>query len=99
MAAPAVIAIAILAALTIVTSIAVLAASGLVVRQVRREEQRFRREGRRLTLTRPAPSGWALLARSICGVYICGMEHEALENADAEEEPPWYERSGGPSWR
>jgi hypothetical protein len=98
MVAPAVIAIAILAALIIVIFIAVMAASVLVTLQVHREERQFRRNGRRLTLTRPAPSRWARLARSVCGVYVYSREHESLDDVQAGEEPPWYERSNGPNW-
>ena len=92
MAAPAVIAIALVAALLITMLIAVIAASVLVTVQVRREERHW-------TLTGPAPSRGALLARSICGIYIRGMGDRYGAQPVPEKEVAWYERSTGPSWR
>jgi hypothetical protein len=92
MAAPAVIAIALGAALLITMLIAVIAASVLVTVQVRREERHW-------TLTGPAPRAGALLARSVCGICIRGMGDRYGGQPVPEPEVAWYERSTGPSWR
>jgi hypothetical protein len=50
------------------------------------------------TLKRPAPSRLAGFVRRILGVYVRRMDHGPDEHRP-EEEPPWYQRSNGPSRR
>lgn len=71
--------------------IAVIVASVSTTLAVRQEEWLH-------TLKRPAPSRLADLVRAILGVYVRRMDSDRDEHRP-EEEPPWYERSGGPRRR
>jgi hypothetical protein len=49
------------------------------------------------TLKRPAPGRLPQIVRRILGVYVRRMDSDLDESIRPEEEPPWYERSGGPT--
>ena len=80
-----------MALVTVGGFVAVLVASVMTTRAVRQEEWLW-------TLKRPAPSRLAKFVRAILGVYVRRMDRDTDERRP-EEEPPWYERTGGPSRR
>lgn len=49
------------------------------------------------TLKRPAPGRLPQIVRRILGVYVRRMDSDLDESIRPEEEPSWYERSGGPT--
>lgn len=81
-----------LGVLTVGMALAVIAATVMTTSAVRREE-------RLRTLKRWAPGGLTRLARTILGVYVRRMDTDLDEGPRADERPPWYERSGGPTRR
>ena len=71
------------------TVVAVIVASVSTTLAVRQEEWLG-------TLKRPAPSRLAEFVRRILGVYVRRMDRGSDEHRPAKE-PPWYERSNGPT--
>jgi type II secretory pathway component PulK len=77
------------ALVTVGTVVAVIVASVSTTLAVQQEEWLR-------TLKRPAPSRLAEFVRGILGVYVRRMDRGPDEHRP-EEEPPWYERSNGPT--
>jgi len=87
-----VIVIVVLAVVTVGIFIAVIAATVMTTAAVHREEWMW-------TLKRPPPGRLPQIVRRILGVYVRRMDRDLDESICPEEEPPWYERSGGPTRR
>jgi hypothetical protein len=87
-----VIVIVVLAVVTVGIFVAVIAATVMTTVAVHTEESLW-------TLKRPPPGRLPQIVRRILGVYVRRMDSDLDESIRPEEEPSWYERSGGPTRR